>query len=160
MSVVDEIKQRLDLVDVIGTYVPLTKAGRNYKGLCPFHSEKTPSFIVFPETQTWHCFGACGTGGDMFGFVMRRENVDFEGAVAGRARRRHALVQRTPVSGCVVNGGRRVFSHVLETPAGASHYCAARQPDHPHFNGYAPDSGRRCDRPHQGFGDDDLRPPG
>ncbi len=77
MSVVDEIKDRLDIVEVIRPYVRLTKAGRNYKGLCPFHSEKTPSFVVFPETGTWHCFGACGTGGDVFSFFMKQENLDF-----------------------------------------------------------------------------------
>ncbi len=77
MSVVDEVKEQLDIVDVISAYVPLKKAGRNYKGLCPFHSEKTPSFVVFPDSQNWHCFGACGTGGDVFTFVQKRENVDF-----------------------------------------------------------------------------------
>ena len=77
MSVTDEIKERLDIVEVISNYVPLKKAGRNYKGLCPFHGEKTPSFVVFPDSQGWHCFGACGTGGDIFSFVMKRENLDF-----------------------------------------------------------------------------------
>jgi DNA primase len=77
MSVIDEIKERLDIIEVISAYVPLKKAGHNYKGLCPFHGEKTPSFVVFPDNQSWHCFGACGTGGDVFSFVMKRENLDF-----------------------------------------------------------------------------------
>jgi len=81
MSVIDEIKERLDIVEVISAYVPLKKAGRNYKGLCPFHSEKTPSFIVFPDSQNWHCFGACGTGGDLYTFIQKRENVDFSEAL-------------------------------------------------------------------------------
>lgn len=81
MSVVEEIKERLDIVDVISAYVPLRKAGRSYKALCPFHQEKTPSFVVFPETGTWRCFGACGTGGDLFAFIMKRENVDFREAL-------------------------------------------------------------------------------
>lgn len=88
MGAVDEIKERLDIVEIISAYVPLKKAGRNYKGLCPFHSEKTPSFVVFPETGTWHCFGACGTGGDLFTFIMRKENMTFGEALrflAGKA---------------------------------------------------------------------------
>ncbi len=87
MGVVEEIKDRLDIVEFIGQYVALKKAGRNYKGLCPFHSEKTPSFIVFPDSQTWHCFGACGTGGDIITFVMRRENLEFREALEELARR-------------------------------------------------------------------------
>ena len=86
MSVVDEIKQRLDIVEVVSSYVALKKAGRNYKGLCPFHAEKTPSFVVFPDTQSWHCFGACGTGGDVFSFIERQENLDFAGALRLLAR--------------------------------------------------------------------------
>ncbi len=77
MSQVDEIRERLDIVDVISAYVPLQRAGRNYKGLCPFHAEKTPSFVVFPDSGNWHCFGACSTGGDIFTFIMKKENLDF-----------------------------------------------------------------------------------
>ncbi len=87
MSSVDEVRDRLDIVEVVGGYVQLKKAGRTYKALCPFHQEKTPSFVVNPERGTWHCFGACGTGGDVFSFVMRAENLDFRGALEFLARR-------------------------------------------------------------------------
>jgi len=76
MSVIDEVKQRTDIVDVISQYVSLKKAGRNLSGLCPFHSERHPSFFVYPEQQSWHCFG-CNTGGDVLSFVMKKENMDF-----------------------------------------------------------------------------------
>ncbi|MBU0705365.1 MAG: DNA primase [Chloroflexi bacterium] len=87
MSVIDQVKDQLDIVEIISSYVPLQKAGRNYKALCPFHSEKTPSFVVFPESQRWHCFGACGEGGDFFTFVMKREGWDFRTALEELARR-------------------------------------------------------------------------
>ncbi|HSJ52893.1 MAG TPA: DNA primase [Anaerolineae bacterium] len=87
MGAVEEIKERLDIVEMIQSYVPLKKAGRNYQGLCPFHAEKTPSFVVFPETGTWHCFGACATGGDILTFVMKRENLSFGEALQMLARR-------------------------------------------------------------------------
>ncbi len=81
MSVTDEIRERLDIVEVVSRYVQLKKAGHNFQGLCPFHSEKTPSFVVFPDTQSWHCFGACGTGGDIFTFIEKRERLDFAEAL-------------------------------------------------------------------------------
>jgi DNA primase len=88
MSVIDEIKARLDIVDVIADTVNLKKSGRSYTGFCPFHSNtKTPSFVVFPDTQTWRCFGACADGGDILSFVMKREGFDFRDALQLLAQR-------------------------------------------------------------------------
>src|SRR5213593_4159312 len=78
--VVEEIKARLDVAEVVSPYVALKRSGRSLKGLCPFHGEKTPSFYVFPETGTWKCFG-CGEGGDIFSFVQKREQLEFAEAL-------------------------------------------------------------------------------
>jgi DNA primase len=94
MSVIAEVKQRLDIVELVAEYVTLHKAGRNYKGLCPFHSEKDPSFFVFPDRQSWHCFGACATGGDVFSFVMRKEGADFGQALRLLAERTGVVLSR------------------------------------------------------------------
>ncbi len=72
----EEIKSRIEIVEFISDYVPLKKSGQNYKGLCPFHAEKTPSFMVSPTKQIYHCFG-CGTGGDIVSFLMRQESLSF-----------------------------------------------------------------------------------
>ncbi|GAB4264686.1 MAG: DNA primase [Candidatus Promineifilaceae bacterium] len=89
MTAVDEIKNRLDIVDIVSETVSLRKSGRNYSGFCPFHSNtRTPAFYVFPETQTWRCFGACAEGGDLFSFIMKRDNLEFKEALrvlAGKA---------------------------------------------------------------------------
>ena len=77
MSVIDEVKQKTDILETIGQYATLTKAGNNFRALCPFHNETRPSFMVYPEQQSWHCFGACSTGGDVFSFIMKQENMDF-----------------------------------------------------------------------------------
>ena len=79
INIADEIKSRCNIVDVIGRVVPLKKSGSNYKGVCPFHNEKTPSFIVSETKQIFTCFG-CGATGDVLSFVMRYYNIDFRAA--------------------------------------------------------------------------------
>ena len=82
MTVVEDIKQRIDLVDVVSQTVKLKRTGKNYIGFCPFHSNtRTPAFVVFPDSQSWRCFGQCNEGGDLFGFVMKRDNLDFQEAL-------------------------------------------------------------------------------
>lgn len=79
-GILEEIRARLDIVDVISEYVELRRSGQNYKGLCPFHSEKTPSFMVSPDKQIFHCFG-CGVGGSSVNFIMKYENLSFHEAL-------------------------------------------------------------------------------
>ncbi len=85
-NTLQDIKDRLDIVEVISSYIPVKKSGANFKATCPFHNEKTASLMISPQKQIWHCFG-CGEGGDVFGFVMRYENLEFREALQQLAAR-------------------------------------------------------------------------
>ena len=96
MSVIDDVRSRVDLVEVVGQYVKLTRSGRNYKGLSPFQNERTPSFFVFPETQTYKDFSS-GEQGDVFSFLMKKEGFTFGEALRELAHRAGIELQdRTP----------------------------------------------------------------
>jgi DNA primase len=118
MTVVDDIKDRLDIVEIIGQTVKLRRTGKNYIGFCPFHSNtRTPSFVVFPETQTWRCFGQCNEGGDVFSYMMKREGWDFNEALRNLAERAGVtLIPHTPESEANEQA-RQDLSAVLEEAA-------------------------------------------
>src|SRR6266446_277762 len=125
---VQEIKDRLDLVDLISEHLRLQKAGRDLKGLCPFHQEKTPSLYVSPEKQLWHCYG-CQKGGDHFTFIQDIEHVDFRGALRLLAEKTGVILEESPGAGRQRELKRTIsklnllaaqyFHHILlENPAG------------------------------------------
>ena len=124
MSVVDDIKARLDVVETVSGYVALQKSGRYFKAPCPFHSEKTPSFIVNSERQSWRCFGACATGGDVFSFVMRMEGLDFSGALRILAQKAGVSLSQGGGAGrherlyTLNSTAARFYHQVLESPQG------------------------------------------
>jgi len=91
---IEEIKRKIDIVEYLGSYLALKKAGRNFKANCPFHQEKTPSFVISPERQIWHCFGACQDGGDIIKFLMKWENITFIEAVRELAEKAGVKIQR------------------------------------------------------------------
>src|SRR5215204_2674527 len=111
VGVAAEVKNKLSVVDVVGESVTLKKAGTTYKGLCPFHGEKTPSFVVTLARESWHCFG-CGLGGDIFSFVMQRDNATFPEALRTLAARAGVEIdERTKREAA----RRARLRHVLET---------------------------------------------
>ena len=140
MTVVDDVKARVDIVELVESYLPLQRAGRIFKARCPFHTEKTPSFVVYPETGTWRCFGQCGIGGDAFAFIQRKDNLTFGEALRRlgervgvtveppRARDEQAEQQRER-AGTLLDAARDYFHRILVfSPAGeeARRYLASR----------------------------------
>ncbi|MBI4698558.1 MAG: DNA primase, partial [Nitrospirae bacterium] len=107
-SSLEEIKSRLDIVDVISEYVPLKKSGQNWKGLCPFHAEKTPSFMVNPSKQIYHCFG-CGSGGDIFSFLVKNENLSFKEALEILAKKAGVQLKSVKEASAVTEGKDDLF---------------------------------------------------
>lgn len=111
MSVTDEIKARIDIVDLVGESVQLQRSGQTFKARCPFHDEKTPSFVVDPRRQTWRCFGACSEGGDAFSWVMKRESVEFREALSRLADRTGVrLTPRSPESAARDDARQRLLA--------------------------------------------------
>lgn len=120
MSVVDEVKSKIDIIDVVSETVRLRKTGRSFSGFCPFHpNSRTPAFHVFPDTQTWHCFGSCGTGGDVFSFLMKRENIDFAEALRRLAHRAGVELTR---EGPGEDVERKRLREILAAAAAHYHY--------------------------------------
>lgn len=126
MSLLDEVKSRLDIVEVVSGYTSLTRTGPNLKARCPFHSERTPSFVVFPERSSWRCFGACAEGGDSIRFVMKAENQSFSEALRTLADRlgvqlpsRRAQEAMNPLLRANEEVSKYYRRHLLESEEGA-----------------------------------------
>ncbi len=108
-SEIEDIKSRINIVDFIGQYLRLQKAGANWKATCPFHNEKTPSFMVHEEKQIWHCFG-CGKGGDVFSFLMEMEKLDFKEALKILAEKTGVELKRSGLKKETVTDKNKIFS--------------------------------------------------
>ena len=142
MTVTDEVKNRLDIVDVVSETVQLRRSGRNYTGFCPFHQNtRTPAFVVFPDTQTWRCFGACAEGGDLFSYVMKREAWDFKEALRHLAQR--AGVQMEELSPAVreQRAEDERLSDLLQSATGYFQQLLLHAPQAAHARSYVHERG-------------------
>ncbi|MGP0567187.1 MULTISPECIES: DNA primase [unclassified Nitrospina] len=110
-QVIEDVRQRADIIDVVSDFVHLKKAGKNYKGLCPFHQEKTPSFTASPDKQIYHCFG-CGAGGNAFKFLMELEDLTFVEAVRKLAARYHVTIPESALRSSSQPSERETLLHV------------------------------------------------
>ncbi|MCA9959881.1 MAG: DNA primase, partial [Anaerolineales bacterium] len=137
MSVTQEIKNRLDIVDFVSDYVPLRKSGRNYAGFCPFHQNtRTPSFYVFPETQTWRCFGACAEGGDIFSFVMKKEGWDFKETLEKLAQRAGVTLEAQQPGDQKKQAAEQKLLDLLDAAADYFHMLLLHAPEAAHARQY------------------------
>lgn len=177
MSVTEEIKNRLDIVDIVSETVSLRKSGRSYAGFCPFHpNTRTPAFYVFPETQTWRCFGACAEGGDLFSFVMKKEGWEFREALKYLARRAGITLESQQPADKARQAAEQRLTDLLTAAADYYHMLLLYAPEAEEARryvqerqltqetletfriGFALDGWDRC-RTHfneQGYSDDDL----
>lgn len=121
----DQIRERVNIVDLIAESVPLKKMGRNFKGLCPFHNERTPSFVVSPERQIWHCFG-CQKGGDCFSFLMELDRLEFPEALKILAQRAGVTLRSRPETGTSKLKDRLLELHHLASEF--YHYILIKHP--------------------------------
>ena len=126
MTQIDDVKSRLDIVELISSYVNLQRSGSSLKANCPFHQERTPSFFVFPDRQSWRCFGACAEGGDAFSFVMKADRVEFRDALQRLAARVGVTLVNNEESRSnsrqlfeINDAARRFYQQMLETPEAA-----------------------------------------
>mgnify|MGYP000883083948 CR=1 FL=1 len=159
MSVIEEVKARIDIIDLVSESVQLRRTGKNYTGFCPFHpNSRTPAFVVFPDSGTWRCFGQCNEGGDIFKFIMKKEGLDFAQALRVLAERAGVvLTPMTPEKQAEADEHERLRGlleeavtffrhHLMNTPAGkqALEYLQKRGLTMPTIEafglGYAPDS--------------------
>ncbi len=120
-EIIREIVERADIVTTVTAYIPLKRAGRNYKALCPFHNEKTPSFVVNPDKQIFHCFG-CGEGGNAITFVMKQEHLDFPEAVRRMAERAGITIPERETVNPQVKDRKQAISHAHELAAQFFHH--------------------------------------
>ncbi len=125
MDPIEEIKSKLDIVDVIGEYLSMQMAGGNFRACCPFHDEKTPSFMVSRAKQIWHCFGGCNEGGDIFRFVMRQEGMEFGEALRYLAGKAGVQLDRQDPR---LSGQKHRLLDLLERTADYYHQALQRSP--------------------------------